>query len=369
MAQEIEITDEIRKKMAADNLEALKREGLNPDRVEPWEDGHRTADRDDAFEWWYFDAQLDDGSAVVITYSNKPNTRPAGPLVPTVLIMRRSPTGESKRETWKGEPDDFEASKDACDVRIGSNWVKGDLDTYELHAEAGDLSADFRISRESPSWRPGAAITYLDPEKKKYFAWVVPVPYGSVEGTVSVGGESQQVKGTVYHDHNWGNFMLAQMLAHWYWGRAHIGDFTIIFTQMTTASILGFGGIKLHVFFLSKGEDILTDDGFPLRLTTSDFVEGPGGRTYQSKLDFNWDAEEGSVIMTIRNPKMIEALDNLSDIPAVLRPLVHLVTNPYYYDFEADIELEVDLKGVKVKEKGRAIYEQMLFHKKASPDE
>jgi len=190
----------------------------------------------------------------------------------------------------------------------------------------------------------------------------------AVEGTITVKGETREVKGSMYHDHNWGNFLLARMLDHWYWGRAHVGDFSIIFTQMTVASFLGFGGVKLHVFYLSRGDEILTDDGLPLRLVTSDFADGPGGRAYPTKLDFSWEAEEGEVTMSIRNPRMIEALDGLSDVSAVLRPLVHVITNPYYYDFDAELELQVDLEGVKAKEKGRVIYEQMLFHKKIAPD-
>ena len=58
----------------------------------------------------------------------------------------------------------------------------------------------------------------------------------------------------------------------------------------------------------------------------------------------------------------------LEDYAAWARPLVHVVMNPWYYDFDADLELDVDLKGVKAHEEGRVIYEQMLFHKKAVAD-
>ncbi|HEY5533293.1 MAG TPA: lipocalin-like domain-containing protein [Candidatus Anoxymicrobiaceae bacterium] len=368
MAKDLEVSDEMRKKIAEANADAIKREGLNPDAVEPWEDGYRTAERDDAFEWWYFDAQFDDGSTCVITYNTKTNIKPSGPLEPSILFIARSAEGERKSSFWKGEPGDLTASADACDVRIGPSWARGDLENYQLHAEADELVADLRIKRGAPSWRPGAAVTYLDPGKKKFFAWVVPVSYGTVEGELEVAGKHRSVKGTVYHDHNWGNFMLAQMLDHWYWGRAHVGDFSIIFSQLTSAGIFGLGAAKMHVFFLAKGEEILTDDGLPLHLVTADFIKGPGDRSYPTRLDLTWEAEEGSVRMAIRNPKLLEAIDGLGDTPARQSPLMHLITSPYYYDFEADLELDVDLKGVKAHEQGRVIYEQMLFHKKASGD-
>lgn len=76
MAKELEITDELRKKVAGENKAALERLGLKPGVVEPWEDGYRPAGEKDAFEWWYFDAQFEDGSACVVTFSTKPNTKP-----------------------------------------------------------------------------------------------------------------------------------------------------------------------------------------------------------------------------------------------------------------------------------------------------
>lgn len=368
MAKHLEVNDEMRKKISEANAEALKSEGLNPDTVEVWEDGYRTAKQDNAFEWWYFDAHFEDKSTCVITFNTKPNTKPSGPIDPSVLFITRSSEGKRRSAIWKGAASDFDASTEGCDVRVGPSWVKGDLETYELHAEADGMSVDLSIKRIGPSWRPGAAITYLDPDKKKYFAWVVPVPYGMVEGELEIDGNRRKVKGTVYHDHNWGNFLLSKMLDHWYWGRAHVGDCSIIFAQLTTAGILGFGALKLHTFFFSKGNEILTDDGLPLHLVASDFTEGPSGRKYPRRLEFKWEAEEGFIKMSITNPRLIESIDLLEDQPLWTRPFIHLIMNPWYYDFDADLMLEYDIKGVKGKEKGNVIYEQMLFHKKMSKD-
>jgi hypothetical protein len=37
------------------------------------------------------------------------------------------------------------------------------------------------------------------------------------------------------------------------------------------------------------------------------------------------------------------------------------VASPCYYDFVADLELTVDIKGVKASECGRALYELMML--------
>ncbi|MEW6554457.1 MAG: lipocalin-like domain-containing protein [Actinomycetota bacterium] len=362
MGGELKVTPEFRKKAAEDNAASLARMGLKPDTVEVWEDGYRTAEEKDAFEWWYFDAQFDNGSTAVVTFSTKPHTKPKGPLAPIVLIMYRSPQGESVRYSPGYAPEELAASSEGCDVRIGPSWVKGDLASYELHAEAEDMAVDLALKRQGPSWRPGAAVSYFNSAKTKYLAWVVPVPYGTVEGTITRGGATTAVKGSVYHDHNWGNAVMGNMLDHWFWGRAHVGDFSIIFSQLVTIKVFGLGGIKLPVFFLSKGDRILTDDGLPLRLETADEVDGPMGQTYPRKLDFTWEAEEGRVEMAIRDPKLIEVLDMTEDLSHWRRSLAHIFGNPLYYDFDAELELSVDLAGVKEKTSGRVIFEKMMFH-------
>jgi Svf1-like C-terminal lipocalin-like domain/CrtC N-terminal lipocalin domain len=352
---------DIRERMEEDTAYSLKREGLKAGEVEPWEDGYRTKDKPDTFEWWYFDAEFDDGGKAVVVFNTSPLTHPKGPLRPSLLLIMKNPEGKSVRLIPEFKPEELSSAAEGCDVSIGKNHVKGDLDRYELHAEVESYAADLTYTRMAPSWRPGSGVSYSGRDKSKYFGWVVPIPYGTVEGTVVFDGEKRQVKGTCYHDHNWGNVSPGLAIDHWYWGRAHVGDFTIIFVEMVTRHVMGMGSMKLHTFMLARGNEIITDDGLPLSLATSDFADGPGGRTYPEKLDWEWNGEEGKATLTLRNPEMIESIDMLEGTPKWTRPLIHLVASPYYYDFIADLELTVDIKGVKASERGRALYELMML--------
>ncbi len=365
MAKELEDRfPDIKERMEKGTAESLAREGLKAGVVEPWEDGYRTKDKPGTFEWWYFDCEFDDGSTAVVTYTSRPANNPKGDLRPTLLLIMKSAEGDKVRLTKEFEPGDLSASVEGCDVRIGPNTVKGDLNRYEMQAEADDCAVDLTLTRVGPSWRPGSGITYGGRKEERYFGWVVPVTFGTVEGTVTFKGEKKQVKGTCYHDHNWGNFSLQSAIDHWYWGRAHVGDFTVVFVQMVTPYVPFVGSLNMPTLMLARGEEVLTDNGLPLRLETSDYVDGPLGGSYPTKLDWTWHSDEGDIALTIRNPKLIEALDMLDGTPEWKRPLVHLVANPYYYDFNADLELKVDLKGVKSVEQGRALYELMhLQHK------
>jgi len=342
--------------------EALAREGLNPNMVETWEDGYRTADQPDAFEWWYFDSQFDDGSNMAVVFSTKAIRNAKGPLSPTVSLSFKPRDGKGQGFSSSCGPEEFKASTRGCDLRVGKNRVKGDLRRYDLRVDADGLKADLVVTGQAPPWRPGSGVTYFDYRMTRYFASVVAVPYGTVEGTITRGGKPQQVTGTVYHDHYWGNSTMGNLVDQWYWGRAHVGEFSLIFVELVGIRVLGFGGAKGHVFYLARGGEVLTDDGLPLTLVMNDFKKGPGGHTYPEKLDFEWHSEEGDVQIALRRPRLVETVDVLAGPTKLVRPLIYLYRSPfYYYGFDSELELKVDLSGVRAREHGRATFEKMMF--------
>ena len=62
------------------------------------------------------------------------------------------------------------------------------------------------------------------------------------------------------------------------------------------------------------------------------------------------------------NPKLIESLDMASAHPSRAEHLLHHGAHPWYYDFTADMELSIDLAGVKDTVQGQTLYEKMIFH-------
>ena len=52
--------------------EQYRRLGMSKDHIELWEDGMRTDGGKGTYEWWYFDAYLNDGSKLAITFRTKP---------------------------------------------------------------------------------------------------------------------------------------------------------------------------------------------------------------------------------------------------------------------------------------------------------
>jgi len=65
--------------IASDDADCA-RLNLERDAVAPWEDGARTDNRRGTYEWWYFEAHLDDGSSLVAVFMNKDLAAPNDPL-------------------------------------------------------------------------------------------------------------------------------------------------------------------------------------------------------------------------------------------------------------------------------------------------
>jgi hypothetical protein len=60
----------------ADRPADYKRLGIVPVEIAEFEDGQRIGTEKGHYEWWYFDAHLDNGATVVVVFYTKPNVSP-----------------------------------------------------------------------------------------------------------------------------------------------------------------------------------------------------------------------------------------------------------------------------------------------------
>jgi len=126
------------------------RMGLAKDQIAVWEDGMRTDGSAHTFEWWYFDSVLEDGSKLVITFFTKPFSEIDKGLQPQVTVDLDRPDGTGIHKLFACHPDQFSASRERCDVQIGSNFFRGDLNTYTIHTNIDGFVADVGLTRDVP---------------------------------------------------------------------------------------------------------------------------------------------------------------------------------------------------------------------------
>jgi len=341
--------------------EFLKRDGLT-ETVQTWEDGRRAPLDPGTFEWWYFDAHFDDQTTAVIVYATKPLINPAVPLTPYLSLTITRADATKVVEYAFPPAEQFSASTEACDLKIGSSWAKqtgfGTCWTYRLYTHTTSLSADLTFTGLVPPWRPAAGKSYFG-DLEHYFAWLPSIPYGTVEGTLTYDGQTHAVRGNGYHDHNWGNVALPSIMDHWYWGRAHVGDYTMIFVEQIASK--RYASTRIPVFLLAKGEKVLVEDSRYLTMQARDFTHHPGGREYPRAIDFSWTRSPDQVQLGLRKPDLIEAVSLLGVLPPAKRLLARLFANPYYFRFNTELELKIDLGDLHDSIRGPALYEIMML--------
>jgi hypothetical protein len=180
------------------------------------------------------------------------------PLAPMIRIDLDLPDGTSHNKIAEWKPEEYSASRDRCDVRIGDNSFSGDLHSYTITARIDDIAVDVNLIGEIPAWRPRTGHMYFGRQDEQEFNWLPAVPQGKVDATYSVGGKTHTALGVGYHDHNWGNAPINSLINNWYWARGRAGPYTTVAAYITAED--KYGNTELPIFMLARDGEIVADD-------------------------------------------------------------------------------------------------------------
>jgi hypothetical protein len=331
-----------------------------------WEDGFRTdPGGPGTFEWWYFDAVLDDGSTLVINFMVKDirggMNQSANPVV-TFELDR--PGGTHVERTFHTD-DDFAFATEHCDVRVGTNTFVGDLHTYTIHVDIDTVIADVTLTGRVPSWRPETGHILYGDDHPHLFAWLPSVPQGSVHATLTIDGETQTLNGTGYHDHNWGDTPMPQLINNWYWARAEAGDYCVIASNITAER--KYGHMQVPIFMLAIDGKIVADDSSLVRFSKNDEHPDPvTGKPVANTTVYDYDAtahggEHYRITFTRENTIVHDRMiDKLTGPKHVLAKLARF--DGAYMRFTGSVSVE-HLTGEAETASAPALWELMYFGK------
>src|SRR6266851_10094806 len=306
--------------------------------IEVREDGRRTPQSSDYFEWWYFDALLDDGTVAVVWFGDNWFYG----LHKRAVTIELTPPGKPTRRIMRTFDDPAAFSSDHADIQIGPHRFKGDLETYAIHvdaAETGGVGCDLALRRRVASYRP--ATGYIK-AGDSFFAWLVAVPEGAVTGTLTADGVTRQVTGSGYHDHNWGNVSPADLFDNWWWGRGITGGYTIIAADLHGKAAVG--GTRIPLFFVGDdhqvqvnayGSDVSAVEGGPVRHPDPKHERPiPSGISYATA--------DGSRAEFKISDRLVKSVNELSDQSFFIRTAAAIMAKePWYTRFVSLMTLEL----------------------------
>jgi predicted secreted hydrolase len=321
--------------------------------IQDWEDGLRTAAADGTFEWWYFDAHLDDGSTVTVEFHTKPPyVSPKAPLTPFVLFTLTDRDGTRTDRTYLGEVAEFAASGNDCDVTIGRNTFRRNAEGYVIHLEIDDLVADFTLRPDVPRWRPETGHAFFGEQEERYIAWLPVCTRGATDAVITIGNHTERLRGVGYHDHNWGNVAPRAVLDHWYWGRARVGDYTVV--TLNFVSHQKYDKARLPAVMVAKdGEIIASAVGADcIEFNGTDIVEHvETGVPVATRLEYRFRAGDDEFQVTFERRRDVFTLD-FGSAGAYLR-------------FQGDVSIVHTHDGQLSRGSGQTLWELLYFGDRA----
>ena len=339
--------------------------------IQLFEDGLRSKPMKGNYEWWYFDTKLKDDSSLVIVFHTGPIASFSDGFKPYVTFDLTKPAGKSDGEScgleihreYYPKENDYSFADDCCNVRIGECVFKGDLNTYGIYYKDEEVEATVTLKGKVPSWRPHSGHIYFN--EKDYFAWLPSVPEGTVEVELNYKGETHHYEGTGYHDHNWGNKPMFFLMHHWYWGRAKVGDYTIVSSFITANKKCGFS--EIPIFMIAKDGKIIADDADNcLTYTETDYVFDEVTKKHVAEtIIYDYKDEGRRYKIAYRKNENIERMGMETQLTKWQYPIIWLMgLRGSYHRIGGEVILEVYQGDTLVESlTAPAIYEQMYFGK------
>lgn len=354
----------------AHTAQEYARLGLEPEAVKPWEDGLRTDGGPGTYEWWYFDAHLDDGAKLVVVFHTKNFIDLDKPLTPLLRVEVTLPDGTQRIRLLPCDAAAFSASTDGCEVRIGDNAFAGDLRTYRIHARVDDVEVDVVLTGDLPAWRPETGHWLFGEDGERHFAWLPAVPQGRVEATYRVDGERTTTTGVGYHDHNWGNASMIELIHHWYWARGTAGPYSVIASHITAERAYGYA--ELPVFMLARDGVLIGDEPGKVTFEELDRRTDPKtGKTVGNTTRYTYTDGDDHYVVTFTRRRDLIAASLLDEVRGNEKALVKLAGfDGAYLRFAGELRIEHHHAGALVDtHTDDALWELMHFGKALGPQQ
>jgi hypothetical protein len=200
------------------------------------------------------------------------------------------------------------------------------------------------------------------PNRSLQFAWLPSVPKGRAAVTYSVNGEHHDTTGVGYHDHNWGNVGLINVVHDWYWARGQAGPYSVIASYITSTRQYGFEPIS--IFMLARDNVLVGDD--PAKVTFERqrvYTDQTTGKPVAATTRYTYrDGEDRYVVSFTRTHDLSVApmIDTIKGVKRIAAKLAQF--DGAYLRFVGDIEIS-HYRGHELVEtyKDDAIWELMYF--------
>ncbi|SMB97892.1 hypothetical protein SAMN00808754_2014 [Thermanaeromonas toyohensis ToBE] len=162
--------------------------------------------------------------------------------------------GEKNTESIEVGPQDFTASTERCQLKIGPSRAEYTGNKYSLYLESTRVTGELEFFPLLAGWQPGIGRVAYGDQGLRYIYWQVPVPRASVQGEVSLEGKRYKIEGIGYHDHRRCNFPLPEALEGARIIRFYTDEYTLLAADFW--GNLLYSRRHIQALYLAKGSEM-----------------------------------------------------------------------------------------------------------------
>lgn len=188
-----------------------------------------------AWEWWYFDAKLDNGYLLAGSFHFGSPRPPADSDARFIEVALYDPEGNKRLVRKRFNNNECSASEVSCKVVMGNNVIEGQIPRYHIVFNENNQGCDLNFESMVEGYIPegqGLDAQPFDPsvyEPGTPPGWVIPQCRAKVSGTITWDGNVMEVTGLGYRDHNFSHQPLSEAsgVENVFWTKFYLGDYTL----------------------------------------------------------------------------------------------------------------------------------------------
>lgn len=299
-----------------DQPEDFKKLGINPDKVEVWEDSIRNSDAPGNNEVWYFDGNFDDGSKVIIGFRPKTaaGMRTTG-FQPNLNLDITRPDGKTTQEFAFASDKDSSFSRQKCDVHFGPDYCTGNFKDYDVHIEGTQsLGCDLHYHALTAPFRQGTSVIALGDNDEYYYTDLC-VPMCEINGTLTYDGRTVTVHGQGYHDHQWMNISPFQAFHHWLWGRMYTEKYIVYIYDFVCSEKFSFTRVPFFIVADKRTGRIVFETNGNVSVHTEKEMTSVG-KEFPKTSHYTFDNGDSRAQFDVTWKQILETRDTYGNTPA-----------------------------------------------------
>ncbi len=330
---------------------------------------YRDIGSSDYLQWWYFDAEFENGYHMMAIMLPRTFGRIEDDLNgpdPGITLTITDPDyrNHHSRDFYPGE---FTGDPERMLVTFGKNRMEYHEGRYRLLIHQKGIGCELEFIPRLPPWPPmpgrGGYMTsplvwfnHMAWSRGKYFHYASLVPRGSVKGKISLPGGEVKVEGRGYHEQGRTNTVFQNMFTYWYWTRFYLGDWTFIFPVAESPRRTLHAKMRALLIYYKEEPvaDIFDVSGVFLKHRVHSYRNHPGsGRSIPQELTFlaRWPGLRLKVEMDLFHERECFRYQPFTGT-APLQPVwsQHLMR----------VKVDMRWKGRSIELEGQGVFETML---------